>query len=61
VTIFEEDATQQGFAGAPHVKEFGVNGIPATYLISRDGKIVSISARGQRLEQQLEKLLGSGE
>lgn len=37
--------------------KFLVEGIPATFLFDRDGKLVSISARGPRLEQQLEKLL----
>lgn len=38
-------------------EKFLVEGIPATFLIDRDGKLVSISARGPRLEQQLDKLL----
>jgi thiol-disulfide isomerase/thioredoxin len=38
-------------------KAFSVDGIPATYLVARDGKIVSISARGEGLETQVKKLL----
>lgn len=39
---------------------YGVNAIPCTILIGRDGNVVSLSARGPQLEQQLKKLLGSG-
>jgi thiol-disulfide isomerase/thioredoxin len=39
-------------------QKFLISSIPATFLIDRDGKLVSVSARGPRLEAQLEKLLG---
>jgi hypothetical protein len=39
---------------------YGVNAIPCTILIGRDGNVVSLSARGPQLEKQLEKLLSSG-
>jgi thiol-disulfide isomerase/thioredoxin len=55
VSIFPTGA-DKGFE-APLAKQFFVNGIPATFLINRDGKLVSVSARGKRLETQLEKLL----
>jgi peroxiredoxin len=42
---------------APLAKQFMIDGIPATFLIGRDGKLVSVSARGPRLEAQLEKLI----
>src|SRR5690606_27910188 len=32
---------------------YGVNAIPCTILIGRDGNVVSLSARGKQLEQQL--------
>ena len=41
-------------------KEFGIRGIPATFLIGKDGKIVVTDLRGDMLEQQLGKLLGEG-
>jgi peroxiredoxin len=55
-TLFDEDADKQGWK-MPLVKAFGIDGIPATYLVDKSGKIVSISARGSELEAQVKKLL----
>lgn len=55
VSIFPTGANR-GFE-APLAKQFMIEGIPATFLIGPDGKLVSTSARGPRLEAQLEKLL----
>lgn len=38
-------------------KKYGVNSIPATYLIGADGKILAKNLRGPALEQELAKLL----
>ena len=38
-------------------RKYGVNSIPATYLLDRDGKIVAKDLRGPALEKQLEQLL----
>jgi thiol-disulfide isomerase/thioredoxin len=56
-TLFEDDPEKHGFEGVPLVKTFGIDGIPATYLFDRSGKIVSISARGEDLDAQVKKLL----
>jgi thiol-disulfide isomerase/thioredoxin len=37
---------------------YGIIGIPQTVLVGRDGKVVTLSVRGPRLGQELEKLLG---
>ncbi|MSU23493.1 MAG: TlpA family protein disulfide reductase [Opitutus sp.] len=37
--------------------QFGVNLIPATFLIDRDGKFVTSAARGPKLEEELKRLL----
>jgi thiol-disulfide isomerase/thioredoxin len=37
---------------------YGVLAIPTTLLIDKDGKVISLSARGEQLTTQLEKLLG---
>lgn len=37
---------------------YGVQSIPATYLVGKDGKIVAVGLRGDKLEMQLAKLLG---
>jgi peroxiredoxin len=55
-TLFDENPEQQGWK-MPMVKAFGIDGIPATYLVDKSGKIASISARGADLETQVKKLL----
>ncbi len=54
VTLFEDDA------GWNHhmANYYGIMGIPATILVDRDGKVVSLSARGSELGRHLAKLLG---
>jgi thiol-disulfide isomerase/thioredoxin len=55
-TLFEFDTAKRGF-DVPLVKTFGVDGIPATFLIDRSGKVAAISVRGEQLGKQIEKLL----
>jgi thiol-disulfide isomerase/thioredoxin len=40
---------------------FGIFGIPQMMLVGKDGKVVSLSARGPELGKELEKLLGPAE
>lgn len=40
--------------------KYGVTGIPATFLIGKDGKIVATDLRGDDLEKNLTKLIGEG-
>ncbi|MBI2480822.1 MAG: TlpA family protein disulfide reductase [Planctomycetia bacterium] len=42
----------------PMAKYYGVMGIPATMLLDRDGKVVSMGVRGGELGRQLASLLG---
>lgn len=37
---------------------YGVNAIPATYLIGKDGKVIAKNLRGASLESKLEELIG---
>lgn len=37
---------------------YGISGIPSTLIVGKDGKVVSLSARGAQLGELLEKLLG---
>ena len=37
---------------------FGINAIPAAILVDKDGKVVSLRARGPELTKLLEQLLG---
>lgn len=46
---------------SPTAKYYGVMGIPTMVLVGKDGKVVSTTARGERLNEQLEKLLGPAE
>lgn len=39
-------------------RAYGVNSIPATYLLDREGRIVAKNLRGDALERELAKLLG---
>ncbi|MDZ4817581.1 MAG: TlpA disulfide reductase family protein [Planctomycetota bacterium] len=41
----------------PVVKSMGINSIPSTFLIDREGKIVAIGVRGARLGKLLEQYL----
>lgn len=43
---------------SPLAAKYGVNAIPATYLLDKDGVIVAKGLRGPALEEQLAKLLG---
>jgi len=55
-TLLETDSSKRGF-DAPLAKKFGVDGIPATFLLDRSGKVAAISVRGEELGKQVEKLL----
>jgi len=37
---------------------FGVKGIPASYLLDRDGRIVTVNLRGKKLEEAVRRQLG---
>jgi hypothetical protein len=41
----------------PMAERYGITAIPVALLVGRDGKVVSISVRGEALEEQLKKLL----
>lgn len=38
---------------------FGIRAVPSMFLVGRDGKLVSTNARGERLETEVRRLLGS--
>ncbi len=40
------------------VQKYGIQGIPATFLVGKDGKIAATNLRGPALEAELGKLLG---
>lgn len=59
-TLIEPDPAASGWKH-PMAVRYGIRGIPAAILVSEDGKVISMSARGPELAAQLEKLLGPAE
>jgi hypothetical protein len=45
----------------PEASYYGISAIPTTILIGRDGKVVSLTARGPELTRLLKKLIGPPE
>ncbi|MBX3474888.1 MAG: TlpA family protein disulfide reductase [Planctomycetes bacterium] len=50
-----------GYWNAGLAKRYGVQSIPKTVLIDKDGKVVAQNLRGAALESKLAELLGAGE
>jgi thiol-disulfide isomerase/thioredoxin len=46
------------FWSHPLVEKFGIEGIPFTVLVNREGKVVALNVRGEGLGEELEKALG---
>jgi len=55
--MFDENPERRSWDGAAMTKDFFVTSIPATFLIDRKGRVVSIYSRGEQLERQVKKLL----
>lgn len=51
-TVFNNDKP------SPTVEYYGIFAIPTTVLVGKDGKVISLDARGRKLDAHLEKLLG---
>jgi thiol-disulfide isomerase/thioredoxin len=58
--LFEEEAAKAKSTN-PVAEYYGVLGIPTLILVDKDGKVVSLNARGKNLGKELEKLLGPAE
>ena len=41
----------------PYAKQYAINGIPAMFLLDQSGKIVTTTARGEKLEAEVKRLL----
>ena len=54
ITLHEKDDAGKN----PATKRYGIFGIPAMFLIGKDGKVVSITARGNELPRLLEEQFG---
>ncbi|MEM6472689.1 MAG: TlpA disulfide reductase family protein [Planctomycetota bacterium] len=55
--IFVEEEGKMGW-DAPMATHYGISGIPTAILVDQKGTVVSLSARGKRLDDKLEELLG---
>jgi len=51
ITLHEKDKAGQN----PATKRYGVFGIPAMFLVGRDGKVISVTARGRELPRLLDE------
>jgi thiol-disulfide isomerase/thioredoxin len=52
------DATEAAGTDQSLATYYGIIGIPQTILVGKDGKVVTLAARGPDLRRELEKLLG---
>jgi thiol-disulfide isomerase/thioredoxin len=41
----------------PYTTKYGIRGIPAMYLLDREGKVAALDARGAKLEAEVKRLL----
>lgn len=57
VNLFSSNPETQGWEH-PIVNRYGVMGIPTAILVDKEGKVVSLNARGPALSKQLVELLG---
>jgi thiol-disulfide isomerase/thioredoxin len=57
VTLWSDDKDQQMYED-PRAKQFGVDGIPRTFLVDRQGKVVAIGLHGKRLRAKIAELVG---
>jgi thiol-disulfide isomerase/thioredoxin len=55
--LYDEDLQKGKGWNHPMAQHYGINGIPAAILVDKDGKVVSLKARGKELSNLLEKLL----
>ena len=55
VNLFDDSAS--GWEN-PIASKYGIKAIPAAILVGKDGKVITISARGPALGKELQKLLG---
>jgi thiol-disulfide isomerase/thioredoxin len=46
------------FWNHPLARYYGIGGIPTAILVDKDGKVVHMEARGELLQEQLQRLLG---
>lgn len=56
--LFDEEVQKGKGWNHPMAVYYGVNSVPLAILVDKEGKVVSMNARGEELSKVLEKLLG---
>jgi len=56
-TMFSDNEDEHSW-NHPMARFYGIDGIPRAILVDRDGKVVSMNARGKELARLLRKMLG---
>ena len=59
--LYDEEIQKGTGWNHPVAQHYGISAIPAAILVDKDGKVVSMKARGPELTKLLEKLLGQAE
>ncbi len=59
-TLYSTDPEANGWAH-PMAEKYAIAGIPQAILVDKEGKVVSMNARGRTLEKALSELLGPAE
>lgn len=54
--LYSQDEQQRGW-NDPLAKKCGIHSLPAMFLLDREGRVVSLSARGERLDMLLAEML----
>lgn len=57
VNLMSPDADKRGWDN-PMANYYGVNGIPTAILVDREGRVISMEARGESLQRLLSQLIG---
>ncbi len=57
VNLFSSDPEATGWKH-PLATKYGVNSIPATYLVNREGKVIALNVRGEALGAKLAEVFG---
>ena len=60
VNLMSQNEDERGW-NHPLAVHYGISGIPTAILVDKEGKVVSMTARGQELNRLLELLLGDAE
>jgi hypothetical protein len=54
--LWKNHVSDLGYWQSSVVKQYNISGIPMTYLIDKDGKIIGKGLRGEELEKKLSEM-----